>query len=270
MAQSPGISVRDLTHIFASRGHSLTALTNINIDVKQGEFVSIIGPSGCGKTTLLKAIGGLLEPTSGQVHINGESPSVAQSQKIMGFVFQDPSLLPWRTVIKNIRLPLEINTGNKSDDNITVDNLLDAVGLSDFRDYYPQELSGGMKQRAALARALVLDPDILLMDEPFGALDEMTRVAMRYELNSLWERSPKTAIFVTHSIAEAVMLSDRVLVMSPRPGHILRDVQIDLPHPRDEAMEKSRQFLEYTYNIKEILSLGVKSGASALEGRIAI
>ena len=194
MAQTSGISVVELTHVFASKDHTLTAISDINMEVKKGGFVSIIGPSGCGKTTLLKSIGGLLKATSGRVMINGECPSVAKGRKGLGFVFQDPSLLPWRTVIQNIRLPLELNAENSSNDNDNVNSLLNAVALSEFSDYYPHELSGGMKQRVALARALVLNPDILLMDEPFGALDEMTRIAMRYELIQLWERSPKVEL----------------------------------------------------------------------------
>ena len=266
MAQAPHIVVRGLTHVFSSNRGPLMALSQIDLEVPRGAFVSVVGPSGGGKTTLLRAIGGLLEPTSGTVLVDGTAPAEAQRRKAIGFVFQDPSLLPWRTVVENVHLPLQLNSAGPQNSSGEPERLVEAVGLAEFTEYYPHQLSGGMRQRVALARALALDPTVLLMDEPLGALDEMTRTAMRYELLRLWEASKKTVLFVTHSIPEAVALSDRVVVMSARPGRILNDLTIDLPRPRGEAIESSAPFLEYTKKIKETLSSGAFHGAPALEG----
>ena len=259
------IEVRGLTHVYATERGSLTALAGADLEVGRGVFTSVIGPSGGGKTTLLKAIGGLLEPTQGTVLVEGMPPKEAQRRKAIGFVFQDPSLLPWRTVRQNLVLPLQLNSSGGRTDHEDPERLLDAVGLADFSDYYPHQLSGGMRQRVAFARALVMDPTVLLMDEPLGALDEITRTALRYELLRVWEGSRKTVLLVTHSIAEAVMMSDRIAVMSPRPGRVLEEVPIDLPRPREEALERSGLFAEYTNHIRETLSRGASSGPSAVE-----
>ena len=264
MGSQPHIAVHGLTHVYESGRLSLTAIEDIDLEVREGAFVSIVGPSGGGKTTLLKAIGGLLAPTSGTVRVDGTSPEEARARKAIGFVFQDPSLLPWRTVAQNIGLPLELNVNGGAVDPEAPERMLDAVGLAEFRDYYPHQLSGGMTQRVALARALVLDPAVLLMDEPLGALDEITRTDMRYELLKMWERSRKTVLFVTHSIPEAIMLSDWVVVMSSRPGRILRWVRINLPRPRDESLEQSTAFLAYTREIRETLSSGVLHGQAGV------
>ena len=264
MGSQPHIAVHGLTHVYESGRLSLTAIEDIDLEVREGAFVSIVGPSGGGKTTLLKAIGGLLAPTSGTVRVDGTSPEEARARKAIGFVFQDPSLLPWRTVAQNIRLPLELNVNGGAVDPEAPERMLDAVGLAEFRDYYPHQLSGGMTQRVALARALVLDPAVLLMDEPLGALDEITRTDMRYELLKMWERSRKTVLFVTHSIPEAIMLSDWVVVMSSRPGRILRWVRINLPRPRGESLEQSTAFLGYTREIRETLSSGVLHGQAGV------
>ena len=265
MEQQPHIAVRGLTHAYAWGRRSLTALADVDLDVGQGTFVSIIGPSGGGKTTLLKAIGGLLEPTAGSIRVDGMLPREAQRRKAIGFVFQDPSLLPWRTVLQNVALPLQLNQRQDRQDGDDPERLLTAVGLSEFRDYYPHQLSAGMKQRVAFARAMVIDPAVLLMDEPLGALDEITRFEMRYELLRLWERSPKTVALVTHSIPEAIMMSDRVVVMSSRPGRVLQQVRIDLPRPREEAIERSDAFLDYAGQIKRILSEGISRGKPPLQ-----
>jgi len=259
------IAVQGLTHTYESGRHALTAIEDIDLEVRQGAFVSIVGPSGGGKTTLLKAIGGLLEPTTGAIRVDGTSALEAQARKAIGFVFQNPSLLPWLTVAQNILLPLELNVNGGGVVPEAPERMLDAVGLAEFRDYYPHQLSGGMTQRVALARALVLDPAVLLMDEPLGALDEITRTNMRYELLKLWERSRKSVLFVTHSIQEAIMLSDWVVVMSSRPGRILRWVHIDLPRPRDESLEQSAAFLAYTREIRETLSSGVIHRQASIE-----
>ena len=260
----PRIAVRGLTQIFSSGGRDLTALANLELEIDRGSFVSVIGPSGGGKTTLLRLLGGLIEPTFGYVLLDDMHPSEAQIQKSIGFVFQDPSLLPWRTVIQNINLPLQLNVGISPSISDDPERLLDVVGLTAYRDYYPSQLSGGMKQRVALARALVLNPSVLLMDEPLGALDEITRTAMRYELLRLWEDYGKTVVLVTHSIPEAVMSSDTVVVMSSQPGRVLQKVSIDLPRPREESLEHSDYFLQYVQHIKEILSQGVLNGKSPI------
>ena len=259
----PHIAVSGLTHVYRSSRPPLKALEDVGLEIGHGEFTAIIGPSGGGKTTLLKAIGGILHPTEGAVLIGGQPPEESRRRKDIGFVFQDPSLLPWRNVIGNVMLPLELSGNGNRADLRDAEALIEAVGLAEFRDYYPHQLSGGMKQRVAFARALAPDPSVLLMDEPLGALDEITRAEMRYELLRVWEGSSKTVVLVTHSIAEAVMMSDVVAVMSPRPGRILDQVAIDLPRPREESLERSAQFLEYARRVKDILSSGVSLGATA-------
>ena len=265
MEQRSHIEVRGLTHVYASARQALTALEELDLRVGDGEFVSIIGPSGAGKTTLLKAVGGLLDPTAGAIEVAGMSPREAQRRKAIGFVLQDPSLLPWRTVLQNILLPLQLNVQDGRSSSTGANGLLHSVGLAEFSDYYPHQLSGGMKQRVALARALVMDPAVLLMDEPLGALDEMTRTAMRYELMRVWEDTPKTVLLVTHSIPEAVMMSDRVVVLSPRPGRIVGEVRIELPRPREESLDGSNSFVDYTRQIRETLAMGVSHGRPAFE-----
>ena len=262
MVQHPHIAVRGLRYGYETEGPALVALANVDLEVGRGEFLSVIGPSGGGKTTLLKAIGGLLEPTEGTVTIGGLAPKDARRRKEIGFVFQDPALLPWRTVIQNIALPLEVNRGKNRSDEDEPERLLDAVGLREFRDYHPHRLSGGMRQRVALARSLVTDPSVLLMDEPLGSLDEITRAAMRYELLRVWEASRKTVVMVTHSIAEAVIMSDRVVILSHRPGRVVGQVTVDLPRPRDESLERSSSYQDHTDRVKEVLSFGTWRGAS--------
>ena len=252
------ISVNHLTHRYHADAGALQALHRVSLDVAQGAFVSLIGPSGCGKTTLLRAIGGLLDASEGAIALDGNPPSELQRRKGIGFVFQDAALLPWRNALDNIRLPLQLNRRHANGaGESAAEQALHAVGLADFANYYPHQLSGGMRQRVALARALALKPDVMLMDEPFGALDEMTRQEMRYELLRLWEQARTTVLFVTHSIPEAVALSDRVVVLSARPAQVVDDIPINLARPRSEAVERSDSFLKYTYRIRDALSVGV-------------
>ena len=254
MGHLPHILVNDLTHVFTSKEHNLTALVNVNLEINEGDFVSITGTSGCGKTTLLKVIGGLLNPTKGITLIGGESPADSQRRKDIGFVFQNPSLLPWLTVLENIRLPIKLNVIEPMNTIDKTEYLVELVGLSGFSNYYPHQLSGGMEQRVALARALAINPSVLLMDEPFGSLDEMTRISMRYELLRWWESARQTVVFITHSIVEAVLLSDRIFVMSPQPGSIIKELIIDLPRPRAGHIEQSSHFVEYTCGIRDIFA----------------
>lgn len=262
MAPAPYVAVAGVAKEFPSREGALLALDGVDLAIDQGEFVSIIGPSGCGKTTLLRIIGGLSLPTRGEVAIGGGRPAQAQQRKEIGFVFQDTAIFPWRTVMDNIRLPLQVNRKARPVQG-SVEDLVDMVGLRDFAGYYPHQISGGMRQRVALARALVSDPALLLMDEPLGSLDEITRSFMRYELLRLWERTRKTVVMVTHSIAEAIILSDRVLVMSSLPGRIRRVLRIDIPRPRDERIERSGAFLDYAEDIRGLLADGGRGGARA-------
>lgn len=253
-ANAPHISIRRLSHLYGRGEARVTAFKEIDLDIQEGEFVSIIGPSGCGKTTLLRIVGGLLTPTSGSVRISGSSPDEARRQQEFGAVFQDPALLPWRTAEGNVALSIELRGGSNGDTNHhEVATLLTKVGLDGFHRSYPYQLSGGMKQRVALARALAARPRVLLMDEPFGSLDEMTRTDMGYELLRIWEERPTTVLFVTHSIAEAVMLSDRVVVLSPRPGAVVDVVDIDMLRPREQSMEESKEFGDHMAKVRGLL-----------------
>ena len=216
----------------------VTALENIELEIAPREFVSLIGPSGCGKSTLLRVIGDLIEPTAGTVRVNGKSARQARNDGDYGIVFQEAVLYDWRSIAKNIALPLE---------------MLDLVELTSFADHHPWQLSGGMQQRVAIARALSFEPSLLLMDEPFGALDEMTRERLNLELLSIWEQTGNSVVFVTHSISEAVFLSSRVVVMSPRPGRIAGVVEIDLPHPRTVDTREAPRFFELVTEVRELL-----------------
>ena len=257
------ILVNRLSHRYDTDAGTLEVLRDVNLEVAQSEFVSLIGPSGCGKTTLLRAIGGLTYATSGSIELSGMRPQELQRRKGIGFVSQDAALLPWRTAFDNVRLPFQLNSDSaKSDAHAIAEQTLSTVGLSEFCDYYPHQLSGGMRQRVAFARALAISPGLLLMDEPLSALDEITREEMRYELLRLWEQQRPTVIFVTHSIPEAVVLSDRVVVLSARPGEVVGDVAIDLPRPRLQDVERSDLFLEYTYRVKDALSSGVSAATT--------
>jgi len=245
------IEAQGLTKIYPGATGNVLALQDVSFRIKDGEFVCLVGPSGCGKSTLLKILAGLLPYTGGTVTrsghtLEGPGPDV-------GMVFQAPVLLPWRTVMQNVLLPTEFRRLNADDFRARADELLTLVGLSDFKDRYPHELSGGMQQRAAIVRALVQDPPILLMDEPFGALDAMTREQMNVEVLRIWNRNRKTVVFVTHSIAESVFLADRVCVMTPRPGTIAEIIDVDLPRPRDLSIINTEQFGRHATRIRALL-----------------
>jgi NitT/TauT family transport system ATP-binding protein len=263
-SDGPLVRLDGVTKSFARRGAPLRAVAGVDLAVERGEFVSLIGPSGCGKSTLLRLVGGLIPADGGTVTVAGEAPSVARQAKRFGFVPQTPALLPWRTVRQNARLLTQVNRGaaRKGAGNegglgdADTRALLDEVGLGDFLDAYPRELSGGMQQRVALVRAFALGAPILLMDEPFAALDEMTRAEMRYLLLGLWERHGATVLFVTHSIAEAVMLSDRVAVLTPRPTHVAAIEEVTLPRPRHAEQEDTVAFLEHVARIRQSLRDG--------------
>jgi NitT/TauT family transport system ATP-binding protein len=233
-----------------------TALRGIDLEIAEREFVSLIGPSGCGKSTLLRIVGDLIEPTSGTVAVNGKPARQARDDRDYGIVFQDPVLYDWRTVAKNVALPLEMARWPRQRRNERVQKMLELVELQGFENHRPWQLSGGMQQRVSIARALSFDPALLLMDEPFGALDEMTRERLNIELLNIWEASGSTIVFVTHSIAEAVFLSTRVVVMSPRPGRISELIPIDLPRPRTATTREEPRFFELVTRVREALHLG--------------
>jgi NitT/TauT family transport system ATP-binding protein len=230
-----------------------TALEGIDLDIGAGEFVSLIGPSGCGKSTLLRIIGDLIAPTRGTVVVNGKPADRARRDRDYGMVFQAPVLFEWRTVEDNVKLPLEIQGADSAKRTNRAKEMLDLVELGDFLGHYPYQLSGGMQQRVAIARALAFEPAILLMDEPFGALDEMTRERMNSEVLRIWERTGTTIVFVTHSIPEAVFLSSRVVVMSARPGRITKVIDVDLPRPRNEDTRETRRYFELVTEVREAL-----------------
>jgi NitT/TauT family transport system ATP-binding protein len=233
-----------------------TALQGIELEIDEREFISLIGPSGCGKSTLLRIIGDLIEPSAGTIVVNGKSARQARRDRDYGIVFQDPVLYDWRTVAKNVALPLEIARWPRQKRNERVRKMLELVELQGFEGHRPWQLSGGMQQRVSIARALSFDPALLLMDEPFGALDEMTRERLNMELLKIWETSGSTIVFVTHSIAEAVFLSTRVVVMSPRPGQISEVIPIDLQQPRTATTREEPHFFELVTRVREALHLG--------------
>jgi NitT/TauT family transport system ATP-binding protein len=232
---------------------NVQALDNIELALRPGEFVSLIGPSGCGKSTLLRVIGDLVEPSAGTVVVNGKSARQARNDRDYGIVFQDSVLFDWRTVAKNISLPLELLGWDRTKRKERVEEMLRLVELQGFGDHHPWQLSGGMQQRVSIARALAFEPALLLMDEPFGALDEMTRERLNLELLAIWQQLGSTVVFVTHSISEAVFLSTRVVVMSPRPGRIAGIVDIDLPYPRTVETREAPRFFELVTEVRELL-----------------
>jgi NitT/TauT family transport system ATP-binding protein len=251
MSETAVVRIEGVTKTFPQG--NVTALQDIDLELAPGEFVSLIGPSGCGKSTLLRVVGDLIEPTAGSVTVNGKSARRARVDGDYGIVFQDAVLFDWRTVAKNIALPLELLGWDRTTRRGRVEEMLDLVELGAFAEHHPWQLSGGMQQRVAIARALAFEPALLLMDEPFGALDEMTRERLNLELLSIWEKLGATVVFVTHSISEAVFLSTRVVVMSPRPGRIAGEVAIDLPYPRTVETREAPQYFELVTKVRELL-----------------
>jgi NitT/TauT family transport system ATP-binding protein len=256
-ASSPTvISARGLSLTFQTDDGPVNALSNVDLNIPKGQFVSFIGPSGCGKTTLLRVIADLEQPTGGEILVNGVTPEQARLSRAYGYVFQAAALYPWRTIEKNVALPLEIMGYAAAERRERVQRSLDLVNLTGFEKKYPWQLSGGMQQRASIARALAFDADILLMDEPFGALDEIVRDHLNEQLLELWERTNKTICFVTHSIPEAVYLSTRIVVMSPRPGRVTDVIESTLPMERPLEIRESKEFLAIAHRVREGLRAG--------------
>ncbi len=254
MTTTPTVSIQAVDKIFGEGTENrVHALKDIDLTIQSNEFISLIGPSGCGKSTLLRIMGDLITPTSGEVSVNNKSAHQARLDRDYGMVFQAATLYEWRTVARNVQLPLELMKYSKENKERRTQEMLDLVELSEFHNHYPWQLSGGMQQRVAIARSLAFEPSILLMDEPFGALDEMTRERLNLELLDIWQKTKITVIFVTHSITEAVFLSTRVIVMSARPGRITQDIPIDLPQPRNTEVRESVRFFELETIVREAL-----------------
>ena len=255
---SPKISAKSVDLTFSTNDGPVDALKDVNLHIDEGDFVSFIGPSGCGKTTFLRVLADLERPTGGALEINGVSPKIARESRAYGYVFQAPGLYPWRSIGKNIKLPLEIIGLSKHEQSERVKRVLKLVDLQDFANKFPWQLSGGMQQRASIARALAFDADILLMDEPFGALDEIVRDHLNEQLLDLWKTTSKTICFVTHSIPEAVYLSTKIVVMSPRPGRIIDVIESTLPNERPLDIRDSSEFISISQRVRE----GLRSGHS--------
>jgi NitT/TauT family transport system ATP-binding protein len=257
VAATPIVSLRDVGKVFDS---GTVALDSLDLDVREGEFVSLLGPSGCGKSTALRIIAGLSAPTSGVIEWPAGRADNAITGNI-GFVFQEPTLMPWASVAANVELPLSLAHVESMQARRAAAAVLDHVGLADFAAFYPRELSGGMKMRVSIARALVTEPRLLLMDEPFAALDEITRFKLNNEVLSLWQALRQTVIFVTHSVFESVFLSQRIVVMTPRPGRVFAEVAIDAPYPRDERFRTSAEYAGYCRKVGEVLAAAMEARA---------
>jgi NitT/TauT family transport system ATP-binding protein len=252
--QALGLMAQNLTKRFTGAGSDVLALDGINLEVPKGGFTSVIGPSGCGKSTLLRILSDLIEPTTGQAEVNGKSPREAREAREFGVVFQAPNLLPWRTVLKNVTLPLQVMKVDRADRAKTATDMLELVGLPGFERHHPWQLSGGMQQRVAIARALSMQPSVLFMDEPFGALDEITRDRLNLELIRIWAQTSATIMFITHSLTEAVFMSTQVAVMSARPGRITEVIDIDLPAERTAETRDDPRFYELVIEVRRALS----------------
>ncbi|TCP47835.1 NitT/TauT family transport system ATP-binding protein [Tamaricihabitans halophyticus] len=255
-----GVYLRGVSKKFVTRQQeTVDALSAVDLAVEPGEFISLLGPSGCGKSTLLKIVAGLLPPSGGSAWLDGHE--IVEPSDSVSFVFQKPTLLRWRSIQDNVLLPLDVAGSRPKEAVEYAKELLALVKLSDFANAYPSELSGGMQQRAAIARSLVSHPDVLLMDEPFGALDEFTRETLNEEFIELWQREPKTVLFVTHSIAESVFMSDRIAVMGARPGRIIDEITVPFPRPRGAELRKSKEFFDLVARIRETFDLASESSA---------
>ena len=255
-AQRLAVEVRHASVVYQTADTPVHALSDIDLNIAEGEFVSLIGPSGCGKTTLMRVIADLEKISAGEVLVNGVSPHDARLARAYGYVFQAPALFPWRTVLANVTLPLQIQGKGSSEARSIAMAHLEQVGLKGFERKYPWQLSGGMQQRVSIARALSFEPRILMMDEPFGALDEITRDRLNEQLQQLWQREKRTVIFVTHSIAEAVYLSTRIVVMSPRPGRIVKVIDSPLPEERHLGLRDTQAFIDVAHEVREALADG--------------
>ncbi len=254
MSESAQISIENVsvTYQKTAKSETFTALQNVSLDIRQGEFISFLGPSGCGKTTLLRLIADLQDPSEGNIYVGGSTPSDYRKDNKYSFVFQQPVLFEWRTVEKNVELPLEVRKFPKKEKQKAAAEMLEMAGLKDYAKYFPSQLSGGMQQRVNIARAFSTNPEILLMDEPFSALDEFTKDRLQEDLLKIWRRTHKTVIFVTHNIEEAVFLSDRVCVFSPNPGKLKQIIDIDIPRPRDASVKETAEFYDYVKEIRRV------------------
>ena len=252
----PAVSVRNASVVYTTADSPVHALSDINLDIADGEFVALIGPSGCGKTTLMRVVADLEKTSAGEVLVNGVTPHAARLARAYGYVFQAPALFPWRTVLANVTLPLQIQGMAQAQAKLVAREHLQRVGLQGFEGKYPWQLSGGMQQRVSIARALSFEPKILMMDEPFGALDEITRDRLNEQLQQLWQRERRTVLFVTHSIAEAVYLSTKIVVMSPRPGRIVKVIDSPLPDARHLGLRDAPEFIALAHEVREALADG--------------
>ncbi len=254
---APVVTLDGVVKRFAS---STVALDRLDLTIRAGEFVSLLGPSGCGKSTALRLIAGLGEPSTGRISWGGGARNGSRRRRRpeVGFVFQEPTLMPWATVLRNVMLPLELGGADRRQARERADRALERVGLAAFRDSYPRELSGGMRMRVSIARALVTDPPLLLMDEPFAALDEITRFRLNNDLLELWRAAGNTVVFVTHSVFESVYLSSRIVVMTPRPGRVYADLAVDAPYPRDESFRTSAEYAGLCRIVSQALSQAMK------------